>query len=510
MALPRACGILMHPTSLPGRFGIGELGAEAYQFVDFLVSAGQSLWQVLPLGPTGYGDSPYQCFSVFAGNPLLVSLERLVEEGALRAGALERAPAFPAQQVDYGAVISFKLDMLRRAAATFIAQASHEQRHAFAEFCQQNAGWLDDYALFMALKDAHGGAPWVEWEPALARREPAALARRREDLAGAILTHQFMQFEFFRQWTALRSYANGRGVRIIGDAPIFVAHDSADAWAHPELFFLDAAGRPTVVAGVPPDYFSPTGQLWGNPLYRWQEMAGTGYAWWVERLRALLRIVDLVRLDHFRGFEAYWEVPAGETTAVNGRWVPGPAASLFEALRAALGELPIVAEDLGVITPAVEALRAQFGFPGMKVLQFAFGSDAKNEHLPHRWTRDMVAYTSTHDNDTAAGWYARVADTPEGAYARRYLPSDGRDIAWDMIRVAMASIATFAIYPAQDVLSLGNWARMNYPGRPAGNWSWRCAPGALDERLAQRLRQMAEDYGRLPADSDRPASRQAA
>ena len=499
MPFSRACGVLLHPTSLPGRLGIGGLGAEAYRFADFLAGAGQRFWQVLPLGPTGYGDSPYQCVSAFAGNPLLISLERLVTEGCLRPEEIASAPAFPADAVDFGAVIPFKLELLRRAAERFLSEAPRAQRVAFLDFCAAEAGWLDDYALFMALKGAHGGAPWVEWERELVERQPAALAAAQSALAGPILAHQFMQFQFFRQWAALKRYANDRRIQIIGDVPIFVAHDSADVWARPQLFSLDPTGRPTVVAGVPPDYFSATGQLWGNPLYRWDDMAGDGFSWWIARLRAALRLMDILRLDHFRGFEAYWEVPATEKTAIAGRWTPGPGAPLFQALRAALGALPIIAEDLGVITPAVEALRDQFDFPGMRVLQFGFAADATNIHLPHHWIRNSVVYTGTHDNDTAAGWYQRVANTPEGDYVRRYLATDGRDIAWDMIRTALASVADIALYPAQDLLCLGNAARMNYPSRPSGNWAWRVPAGALNDAICDRLRRLAGDYGRLVA-----------
>jgi len=413
--------------------------------------------------------------------------------------AVHLRPAFPADAVDFGAVIPYKLDLLRRAAERFLSTAPREQRAAFLDFCIAEAGWLDDYALFMALKGAHAGAPWVEWERELVERQPAALAAARRDLAGPILAHQFMQFQFFRQWADLKRYANARRIQIIGDVPIFVAHDSADVWAQPQLFYLDPTGRPTAVAGVPPDYFSAAGQLWGNPLYRWDDMARDGFAWWIGRVRAALRLMDILRLDHFRGFEAYWEVPATESTAINGQWTPGPGAALFQALRAALGSLPIIAEDLGVITPQVEALRDQFEFPGIRVLQFAFSADATNIHLPHHWLRNSVVYTGTHDNDTAAGWYQRVAATPEGDYVRRYLAIDGHDIAWDMIRTALSSVADFALYPAQDLLSLGNAARMNYPSRASGNWVWRLPAGALDDSIRDRLRRLDGDYGRLEA-----------
>ncbi|MGQ9517363.1 MAG: 4-alpha-glucanotransferase [Anaerolineae bacterium] len=492
----RASGLLLHPTSLPGRFGIGDLGPEAYRFVDFLHAAGQSLWQILPLGPTGFGDSPYQSFSAFAGNPLLISPELLAWDSLLDEKMLEQAPAFPEHKVDYPAVERWKHTILRQAAARFFLQKPSPLFGEFEAWCQQEAGWLEDFALFMALKEAHNGAPWTDWDPALARRQPAALQRARQDLQGAIRLHQFIQFAFFHQWQALRDDAHAHGVRIIGDVPIFVAHNSADVWAHPELFSLDDAGQPTVVAGVPPDYFSPTGQRWGNPLYRWERMAQDHYAWWVQRMRKTMELVDIVRIDHFRGFEAYWEVPAEEPTAIHGRWVPGPGLAFFRALEAELGPLPIIAEDLGIITPAVEQLRDACGFPGMKVLQFAFGSGPDNPYLPHNYTTPRcVVYTGTHDNDTTAGWFAQLPPE-ERAYVCRYLDSDGTEIHWDMIRLAMLSIAAIAMVPAQDVLGFGSEARMNLPGRPHGNWAWRCPAEALTDAIAERLRQLALDYGR--------------
>ncbi len=505
----RTSGILLHPTSLPGRYGIGELGAEARAFVDFLEGAGQGLWEVLPLGPTGYGDSPYQCFSAFAGNPLLVSLDRLREDGLLSPADLERAPSVPAGEVDFGAVIAFKRPLLERAHARFEKQAAPAQREDFEGFCGSHAAWLDDYALFMALKQEEGGASWHRWPRALAAREAGALEEARRRHAREIRTQQFVQYVFCRQWADLRRYAHDRGVRIMGDIPIFVAHDSADVWAHPELFALAADGSPAVVAGVPPDYFSATGQLWGNPLYRWEALARTGYRWWIDRFRVALSLVDVVRLDHFRGFQAYWEVPATDTTAANGRWVEGPGAAFFEALRGALGGLPIVAENLGVITSEVEALRKRFGFPGMVILQFAFGSDRRdNDLLPHNYVRNRVVYTGSHDNDTTVGWWTsrgagdstRPAEEvrKERAFCLKYLGTRGREIHWDLIRVAMASVADTVIIPLQDALGLGSEARMNLPGRPGGNWRWRCAAGALTDAVRARLREMTEVYGRLP------------
>ncbi|HWQ16070.1 MAG TPA: 4-alpha-glucanotransferase [Roseiflexaceae bacterium] len=495
MSETRTSGILLHPTSLPSRWGIGDLGAAAYAFVDFLEAARQQRWQVMPLGPTGYGDSPYQSFSSFAGNPLLVSPDLLLAEGLLAAEDVADAPGFPDAAVDYGAVIPYKQALLRRAFARFQAAASPEQRRVFETFRAGRALWLEDYALFMALKGTRGGA-WPDWEPALARHEPDAVRRALADLSEEVTFQAFAQFLFFQQWERLRAYANERGVKIIGDIPIFVAYDSADVWGSRELFFIGEDNRPTVVAGVPPDYFSATGQLWGNPLYRWDALAAQGYRWWIERLRAVFALVDIVRLDHFRGFAAYWEVPAGEETAINGRWVPGPGAAVFEAARAALGELPIIAEDLGVITPDVEELRDRFGFPGMKVLQFAFGGSADAPYLPHNYTRPFVVYTGTHDNDTTLGWW-NALDSGTRSHVQLYLGRSGEDISWDFIRLALASVADTAIIPLQDVLKLGSEARMNTPGRPAGNWSWRYTEGMLDSFAADRLRQLTELYGRV-------------
>jgi 4-alpha-glucanotransferase len=504
---PRSSGILLHPTSLAGQLGIGDFGAEAFCFVDFLADTGQRLWQVLPLGPTGYGDSPYQCFSAFAGNPLLINLENLRQEGVLSAADLEGGPSFPNHEVDYGAVIEFRMPLLKKAFENFKTKASAEDRNEFEAFCQKNASWLEDYALFMAVKEAHGGAVWNHWEPAIAARQPAAISQWSEKLGDEIQSRKYWQHQFFKQWSALKQYCHRQGVRVMGDIPIFVAHDSADVWAHPELFELDTQGNPTVVAGVPPDYFSANGQLWGNPLYRWNRLARTGYAWWIERFRATLAMVDIVRLDHFRGFEAYWEVPATETTAINGRWVKGPGAKFFQAIQEALGELPIVAENLGMITPEVERLREQFGFPGMMVLQFAFATDLQaSDFLPHNYPRTCVVYTGTHDNDTTVGWWtsAGVDDSTrsqeevrkEREFALKYLASDGREINWAFIRSILASVADIAIIPLQDILGLGSEARMNLPARPDGNWRWRYVPEMLTDEIRERLRTLTRIYGR--------------
>lgn len=496
MKFPRSGGILLHPTSLPGRFGIGDLGEPAYAFIDFLVAGGQQLWQVLPLGPTGYGDSPYQSFSAFAGNPLLISLEELIKEGSLSPSDVKDAPQFPADRVGYGDVIDFKRSVLNQSFKRFEKSASRAQRAEFAEFCESNRLWLDDFALFMALKDHFGGAPWNEWRADIATRQPEALERWTERLSDQIRFHQYVQFQFFRQWLAVKRYANQRGVRIIGDIPIFVAYDSADTWSNPDLFYLDEQGNPTAVAGVPPDYFSATGQLWGNPLYRWDVMAKNDYAWWIERFRATFRQVDTVRVDHFRGFEAYWEVPAGEETAVNGQWVKGPGADLFHAVEQALGKLPIIAEDLGVITPEVDELRMSMGFPGMKVLQFAFNGDNGNKYLPHNYERNYVVYTGTHDNDTTRGWFEN-APREEREFALKYMGAGGREIHWDMIRLAFSSVANTAIVPLQDPLGLGTEARMNFPSRASGNWTWRYTADMLTDDIAARLRMLADVYDRI-------------
>ena len=504
----RTSGILLHPTSLPGPFGIGDLGPEAHRFVDFLAGARQGLWQVLPLGPTGYGDSPYQCFSAFAGNPLLVSPEDLLKEGWLAAADLEGPPRFPERRVDFEAVSRFRLALLERAFLRFEATASKGERSGLRSFCRARRAWLEDYALFAALKDANGGRPWPLWGRDFARRRPAALARARKELAREIRLWKFVQYQFFKQWAALRRHCHERGLRIMGDLPIFVAHDSADVWANPGLFHLGEDGAPTHIAGVPPDYFSATGQRWGNPLYRWAVLRKTGYRWWIERFRATLAFIDAVRVDHFRGFEAYWEIPAREPTAVKGRWVRGPGAAFFRAIEGVLGRLPIVAENLGVITPEVEAIRERFGFPGMAILQFAFGTDPQSPSFrPHNYGRDLVVYTGTHDNDTTVGWWTsagagdstRTAAEVEGERdrCRRYLAfSDDREVHWAFIRAVLASVADTAIIPLQDALGLGSEARMNVPGQPSGNWRWRFEACQLTDEVRGRLAEMSLLYDR--------------
>jgi 4-alpha-glucanotransferase len=522
LKLERSAGLLLHPTSLPGRFGIGEISELAYRWVDTLVSARQTVWQVLPLGPTGYGDSPYQTFSAFAGNPLLIDLARLAHEGYVAHDALKEAPVFPEERVDFGPVITWKKPLLLGAYQQFATQADAAsltaEVAAFNSFCaEHDTIWLHDYAFFMALKDHFHGEAWGTWPRELRRREPAVLAAWGERLAPAMMAHKFVQYQFFKQWGELKRYANEHGILIFGDIPIYVSYDSADVWARQELFSLDEDGRPTVVAGVPPDYFSPTGQLWGNPLYRWDVMAAQGYQWWIERVRMMLHQVDMVRFDHFRGFEAYWEVPAGEETAVNGRWVKGPDAALFEAFLGALGDpsagpssssggtsgrgVPIIAEDLGVITPEVEALRDGFGFPGMKILQFAFDDDATNPYLPHNYERNCVVYTGSHDNDTTRGWFASAPE-PVQAFCTNYLGYTSDDIAWALMRLAASSVAALAIFPVQDVLSLGSEARMNMPSQASGNWSWRLRANEFSENHVARLAELAETYGRAGISTD--------
>ncbi|SDW83065.1 4-alpha-glucanotransferase [Thiocapsa roseopersicina] len=497
----RTSGILLHPTSLPGPYGIGDLGHSARRFVDFLAAAGQGLWQMLPLGPTGYGESPYQCTSAFAGNPLLISPELLLERGWLDPEELD-PPDFSSDQVDFHAVIPWKRALIARAVHAFQEHASESDRGDYLLFRRAHADWLDDFALYHALKVHHGHRPWTEWRADLARREPEALARWSKAHARELDAQRLIQYFFYTQWSGLRAYANSRGVRLIGDMPIFVAHDSSEVWTHREWFQLDEAGHPTVIAGVPPDYFSATGQRWGNPLYDWPKVAADGYSFWVQRLRRVLELVDLVRIDHFRGFAGYWEIPATEETAVNGRWMPGPGMALFDALRATLGEgLPLIAEDLGVITEDVEALRDGLELPGMAILQFGFedteGGFGRSSFLPHNHRSSLAVYTGTHDNNTLLGWWA-LRDPTTRHNAMLYLNSDGSEIHWDFIRSALGSVAALALFPMQDVLGLGAEACMNRPGTSEGNWLWRYREDMLTDDAAERLRVLSRIYGRLP------------
>jgi 4-alpha-glucanotransferase len=504
---PRSSGILLHISSLPAAHGIGDLGPSAHEFVDFLAQSGQKIWQVLPLSPTGYGDSPYQCFSAFAGNPLFIDLFELRDRGLLSAHDLTSAPSLSQDQVEYDRVNRFKQELLHKAATAFLAESDQPDRAAFNAFRLANHDWLDDYALFMASKRVHKDVAWVHWDAGIRDRNPAVLQEWRDRLSSEIEFHKFVQFEFSRQWEKVRAHCQRLGIRVMGDIPIYVAHDSADVWAHPELFRLDPQGRPTAVAGVPPDYFSATGQLWGNPLYRWDVSAKTGHHWWIERVHASLKLFDLMRLDHFRGFEAFWEVPASALTSDAGRWAKGPGAEFFQTLLSALHDLPFVAENLGVITPEVEGLRKQFGFPGMSLLQFAFGNDPQGPSFrPHNYSRELVAYTGGHDNDTTVGWWTssgvgESTRTPEDIrkehdFTRAYLGFENEPVNWVFIRAVLASTANIAIIPLQDVLGLGSEARMNLPGTISGNWRWRYRPDALTKEVSQQLHKLTGLYDR--------------
>ena len=498
MKLPRASGILLHLTSLPGPHGSGDLGASAHDFVEWLAAAGQKLWQILPLGGIGAGHSPYMSSSAFAGNLLLIDLADLQGQGWLDAVDLVPLPEFSDARVNFEASIPWRRRHLEEAARQFQARATASQREALADFSQTQADWLADYALFMALSEAHAGRDWCDWPPSLVQREPQALRAARERYAPNIAFWTFCQWCFFTQWQRLKAHANRRGIRVVGDAPIFIAYHSAEVWARPELFELDARGRASVVAGVPPDYFSATGQRWGNPLYRWPTHAAEGYAWWVNRVRRIFELVDVVRIDHFRGFADYWEIPASEPTAIHGRWVAGPGAALFEAIRAELGDLPIIAEDLGLITPAVTALRQQFKLPGMCILHFAFGGANDNTYLPHNYASNTVVYTGTHDNNTTQGWWG---EAPEALrqHVRGYLalqPQDEPAIHWKLIATACASVADTAIHPLQDVLGLGADCRMNMPGVGEGYWEWRFTWAQVTPTHAQRLGQLCDWYQR--------------
>ena len=492
---------MLHPTSLPGPYGIGELGPAAYQWIDFLSETRTHLWQVLPLGPTGYGDSPYQCFSAFAGNPYLISFQELIESGLCRREWLAEIPDFSPDRVDYGLLIPWKLSILERVFDAFDDRQFPVVKQEFDQFRAIHQHWLPDFCLFMALKDHHRGEPWWGWAKGVRDRDPREIDRAREELEGEVRRHEFLQFLFFRQWLKLKAYAREHGVKIIGDIPIFVARDSADVWANPHLFHLDEKGSPTVVAGVPPDYFSPTGQLWGNPIYNWKAHEADNYRWWIERFESVLGMVDIIRLDHFRGFAAAWEVPAGEETAEKGKWVRGPGSAFFRRIEGALGHLPILAEDLGVITPDVVAIREEFKLPGMKVLVFAFDSGPVNPFLPHNHEPDSVIYTGTHDNDTVLGWYERI-DEEERFFYHQYLGFSGKEPNWELIRTAWASVGVYAMAPAQDILGLDNQARMNYPSRPAGNWQWRMKAGALDQEIVRRLSELNQIYSRDRWDRD--------
>jgi 4-alpha-glucanotransferase len=509
----RRSGVLLHPTSLPGPNGSGDFGPAAFHFIDWLVAAGQRVWQVLPLTPIGPGNSPYASVSAFAGSPLLVALEPLIARGWLAAIDDAQRAGLDHDRVHFGRVVPFRMQRLRTAATAFAQRATAAERAEFDDFCRAEASWLDDYALFMALDAKYQSRKvpsWAQWDDGHARREPAALAAAGKTLRSDIGFWKFVQWCFFSQWRAIRRYAHERGVQIVGDLPIFVAHHSSDCWARPDLFQLDAKGEPKVVAGVPPDYFSPTGQRWGSPLYDWAAMQREGFRWWIARMKHELARADIVRVDHFRGFAGYWEIPASCPTAIEGRWVPAPGVALFDALRSALGTLPVIAEDLGVITPDVEALRDRFAFPGMKVLQFGFNGDATHAFLPHNYPANCAVYTGTHDNDTALGWFDGATERERG-YALAYLNCEPQDVHWAMIRAACASVARLAVYQMQDILALGREHRMNTPGQ-MDSWTWRFRWDQVGPQPAQRLAQMAAAYGRAPIErlqladypSDRP------
>jgi 4-alpha-glucanotransferase len=489
MRFPRATGILLHPTSLPVRFGIGDLGPAAYEFVDTLAAAGQTYWQTLPLGPTGWGDSPYSAYSAFAGNTLLISPEKLVENGLLTGNDIANTPDTAADRVDYGAVIDWKRQMLAAAFERF------QPDDKFAAFRREHSWWLDDYAAFRAIERSLGGKPWYEWPDELKLHDPAALDRKRSDLEREIDAERFAQFLFFGEWYDLKRYANERGIKIIGDIPLYVALDSSDVWCNREQFKLNNDGSPRVVAGVPPDYFSTTGQLWGNPIYDWERMRDEHFDWWTARFAFNMRLFDVVRLDHFIGFVRNWEVPGGDTHAADGEWHDVPGGDLFAVLKEKLGDLPVIVEDLGAMTGEVAALRDSLGFPGMKILQHGFNADSFNLDLPHNYPRNSVAYTGTHDNDTTVGWF-KQASKHERSFCKKYLHSNGCEIHWDMIRALLGSVAGTAIIPMQDILGLGRDARMNLPATVGKNWQWRLKDGELNDDLIKRLQEMTETYGR--------------
>ncbi len=506
MEFQRASGILLHPTSLPGAFGIGDLGPEAYKFVDFLVDSGQKIWQILPLGLTGYGNSPYASYSAFAGNTNLISPDLLARDGLLSEQDFDGIPEFPASRVDYQPVLEYKSKLYKISFENFKERVTEEEKHNFFYFCDINNYWLQDFAMFMAIKEHYeleakkAGTEnqcktWSDWEHDIVIRKADALAHIDNQLKDEIFYFKYLQYQFYKQWLELKAYANQHKVSFIGDIPIFVAYDSADVWSNPAIFQLDEDGLPTNVAGVPPDYFSETGQLWGNPLYDWKELGRRGFDWWIARIKMTLTLIDIVRIDHFRGFEAYWAIPYGAETAINGKWKKAAGVDLFKAIQKSLGKLPIIAEDLGLITPDVEALRDKFDFPGMKIIQFAFTNTAKDPFLPHNHRRNCVVYPGTHDNDTCWGWF-KTAPEVEKEYFLRYANSDGKNIHWDFIRLAMSSVADMSIYALQDIMGLDTEARMNMPSKPDGNWEWRFTWEMISDEMKEQLKTLVKDYGR--------------
>ena len=503
MEFGRSAGILLHPTSLPSNYGIGDLGKDAYKFLDFLHNAGQTLWQVFPLGPTGYGDSPYQCFSAFAGNPLLVSPDLLIEDGLLTEDDVSDKGTFNPVSIDYGAIINWKKDVLRKAYTNFKENKS-KFKSDFNNFCENNTDWLDDYALFMACKDYHDGKVWAEWDREIAFREGDAVAKWTEKLSDDVEYYKFVQFIFNKQWKAVEKYAHSHGIKIIGDLPIFIAYDSSDLWANRSQFTVNDEGKLDTVAGVPPDYFSETGQLWGNPLYKWDVMEKDNFEWWTKRFSKLFELVDIVRIDHFRGFEAYYSIPGDAETAMTGEWIKAPGEKLFKIIREKLGELPIIAEDLGIITKEVEELRDKFNFPGIKILQFAFGEGNETKFLPHNHVKNCVVHTGSHDNDTTRGFFEKEKANGSGIYewAQEYLNYYGDDMCFATIKAAYASVADIVVIPMQDILNLGTEARMNFPSKLGGNWTWRFTWEQINDELVQRYKRMTEMYERPPKEKD--------
>lgn len=496
MKFERSAGILLHPTSLPSKNGIGDLGKDAFYFIDFLAAAKQTIWQVFPLGPTGYGDSPYQCFSAFAGNPLLISPDLLAEEGLLSQHDLENIPHSDPNKIDFGQVINYKKELLVKAFENY----KHKNENGFNDFCEINKNWLDDFALFMAVKEYHNGILWTEWSEDIAFRKKGAVEAWTKKLEEKIFFQKFIQYKFFMQWGAVKDYANSKGIKIMGDLPIFIAYDSSDLWANKDLFTVDEHGKLETVAGVPPDYFSETGQLWGNPLYKWDVMKKHHFRWWKDRFKQMYELVDIVRIDHFRGFDAFWEIPGDAPTAQTGKWVDAPGRELFKEIKKELGDVPIVAEDLGVITESVEELRDMFEFPGMKILQFGFGPNGDNGFLPHNHVKNCVVYSGSHDNDTTKGFFENERRMNSGIYewTQKYLNYYGEDIVFAVIKAAYASVANTTVIPLQDMLNLGTEARMNFPGKLGGNWTWRFTWEQITEDLASVYAEMVDMYDRNP------------
>lgn len=501
MRFPRSCGTLAHPTSFPGKYGIGDMGKEAREFIDFLQDTMQTIWQVLPLTPTGYGNSPYASYSAFAGNAYLISPDILVEKGLLQKEEAERQQLPSEVVADYDAAFEIRDRLYALASSRFYDAAAKEEMKDFERFKKENKHWLDDYVLFMACLKHYDRKPWNQWDANIAGRDKKALKEYRKKFSDEIDYQYWLQYEFDKQWSELKAYANKRGIRVVGDIPIFVDHNSADVWANPQYFEVDEEGNRVLVAGVPPDYFSKTGQLWGNPLYKWEALEKDDYSWWVDRFRHMFRICDAIRVDHFRGFDAYWQVEAGEKTAEKGEWIDGPGEKLFKTILKECGEIPIIAEDLGFVTKGVEELRDSFNFPGMKIIQFAFDSDASNSFLPHNYPRNCVTYSGTHDNDTAIGWYEN-ADETEQHRARVYTRSDGKEINWEFIRLGMLSVADQAIFPLQDYMGLGSDHRMNIPGTSSGNWLWRYTSKMLEEVDRNRIRDLIMLGNRMPEPSN--------